>query len=174
MREAVLASRNAKKRAEIDDAGVALDNETLLEMYWYLILSRRVDERGWAIHRQGKIAFHISGLGHEAIQVAMAFAVKRGHDMVFPYYRDLGLMLAMGLTCTEFMLGLYGREGEPSSGARSRWSLSGCCRSAFPTAWSRIPERHLAASATAWPDIPAAGSTWSESPERTEKRPPVT
>src|SRR5215510_7534368 len=111
---------------EIDDAGVGLDKDTLLEMYWFLILSRRVDERGWAIHRQGKIAFHISGLGHEAIQMAMAFAVKKGHDMIFPYYRDLALMLAMGLSPTEFMLGLYGCQGEPSSGARqmpSHWGL---------------------------------------------------
>jgi len=111
---------------EIDDKGVNLDNETLLEMYWHLILSRRIDERGWVLHRQGKIAFHISGLGHEAIQVAMAFAIRKGYDYVLPYYRDLGLMLALGLTPAEFMLGLYGREGEPSSGGRqmpSHWGL---------------------------------------------------
>ncbi len=111
---------------EIDDTGVDLDKDTLLEMYWHLVISRRVDERGWAIHRQGKIAFHISGLGHEAIQVAMAYAIRKGYDFVFPYYRDLALVLALGLSPRDFMLGLYGREGEPSSGARqmpSHWSL---------------------------------------------------
>ena len=60
---------------EIDDEGVNLDQETLLEMYWQLVRARRLDERSWVLHRQGKIAFHISGLGHEGIQVAAAFAV---------------------------------------------------------------------------------------------------
>jgi 2-oxoisovalerate dehydrogenase E1 component alpha subunit len=95
-------------------------------MYWQMLRSRRLDERAWVLHRQGKIAFHISGLGHEGIQVAMAFAIRRGEDMVFPYYRDLSLMITLGLTPTEFMLGLFGKAGEPSSGARqmpSHWGL---------------------------------------------------
>src|SRR5687767_7899062 len=111
---------------EINDSGIDLDNETLLDMYWHMLLSRRLDERGWVLHRQGKIAFHISGLGHEAIQVAMGFAIKRGYDYVLPYYRDLALMITLGLTPAEFMYGLYGKQGEPSSGARqmpSHWGL---------------------------------------------------
>jgi len=39
-----------------------LPKETLLDMYWTILLSRRVDERAWVLHRQGKIAFHISGI----------------------------------------------------------------------------------------------------------------
>lgn len=111
---------------EIDDSGIDVDNETMLDMYWHMLLSRRLDERGWVLHRQGKIAFHISGLGHEAIQVAMGFAIKRGYDYVLPYYRDLALMITLGLTPAEFMYGLYGKAGEPSSGARqmpSHWGL---------------------------------------------------
>lgn len=103
-----------------------LSNDTLLEMYWYMLLSRRVDERAWILHRQGKIAFHISAIGHEAAQAGIAFAINRGSDWVVPYYRDLTLLLALGLTPEEFFLGLMGKQGEPSSGARqmpSHWSL---------------------------------------------------
>ncbi len=103
-----------------------LPKETLLEMYWILLLSRRTDERAWVLHRQGKIAFHISGIGQEATQVGAAFAVKRGYDWVVPYYRDLALNIALGMTPFEFMLGLMGKKGEPTSGARqmpSHWSL---------------------------------------------------
>lgn len=95
-----------------------LSEDTLLEMYRIMLLSRRLDERAWALHRQGKIAFHISGMGHEAIQVAAAFAINRGVDYVHPYYRDLALVLALGITPADFMLSLFGRQGEKSSSAR--------------------------------------------------------
>ena len=108
------------------DLQVELSQETLLEMYWYMVLSRRLDERAWVLHRQGKVAFHISAIGHEAAQVGAIFALRRGQDWLVPYYRDLAMLLALGLTPLEFMLGLMGKQGEPSSGARqmpSHWSL---------------------------------------------------
>ena len=95
-----------------------LDEKTLLQMYWYMLLSRRLDERAWVLHRQGKIAFHVSAMGHEAAQVGTAFAINRGVDYVHPYYRDLALCLTIGITPTDFMLSLFGKAGEPSSGAR--------------------------------------------------------
>jgi 2-oxoisovalerate dehydrogenase E1 component alpha subunit len=98
----------------------------LLDLYRVMLLARRLDERAWMLHRQGKIAFHISGIGQEAAEVGAAFALQRGKDWLAPYYRDLALMLALGLTPLEFVLGLMGKQGEPSSGARqmpSHWSL---------------------------------------------------
>ena len=95
-----------------------LSSELKKEMYWMMLLSRRLDERAWVLHRQGKIAFHISGIGHEAAQVGAAFALKRGEDWVTPYYRDLALMLSLGLSPAEFMISLMGKAGEPSSGSR--------------------------------------------------------
>lgn len=96
------------------------------EMFWTMLLSRRVDERAWVLHRQGKIAFHISGIGHEAAQVGAAFALRRGYDWIVPYYRDLALMLALGYEPVDFFLSLMGKRAESSSGARqmpSHWSL---------------------------------------------------
>jgi len=97
-----------------------------LDMFWTMLLARRMDERAWVLHRQGKIAFHISGIGHEAAQVGAAFAIRRGYDWVTPYYRDLALMMALGYTARDFALSLMGKKGEPSSGGRqmpSHWSL---------------------------------------------------
>ncbi len=110
--------------SRIDDTGVSLDSALLLDMYWQMLRSRRLDERCWVLHRQGKIAFHISGMGHEAIQVAMAFAIRPGYDYALPYYRDLAFNLAMGYTPKEFMLAVFGKQGETTSGARqmpSHW-----------------------------------------------------
>jgi 2-oxoisovalerate dehydrogenase E1 component alpha subunit len=105
---------------------MAVNTELLKEMYSTMLLARRLDERAWILHRQGKIAFHISGIGHEAAQVGAALALERGKDWVVPYYRDLALMLAFGYSPRDFMLGLMGKKGEPTSGARqmpSHWSL---------------------------------------------------
>ncbi len=99
-------------------ASSRLNEQTLLEMFWIMLLSRRLDERSWALHRQGKIAFHISAMGHEAAQVGAAFAIHRGVDYVHPYYRDLALVLAIGITPTDFMMSLLGKQGEYSSGGR--------------------------------------------------------
>lgn len=103
-----------------------LSSETKVEMYWMMLLARRLDERAWVLHRQGKIAFHISGIGQEAAQVGAAYALRRGEDWVTPYYRDLALMLCLGYTPRDFLLALTGKKGEPTSGARqmpSHWSM---------------------------------------------------
>ncbi|MGB1286893.1 MAG: thiamine pyrophosphate-dependent dehydrogenase E1 component subunit alpha [Aggregatilineales bacterium] len=95
-----------------------LSDETLLEMFWMMLLSRRLDERAWILHRQGKIVFHISAIGHEAAQIAAAFAINRGVDYFYPYYRDLTASLAIGMTPRDIMLSLFGKAGDPASGGR--------------------------------------------------------
>lgn len=103
-----------------------LNGETRLEMFWMMLLARRLDERAWVLHRQGKIAFHISGIGQEAAQVGAAYAIRRGYDWVVPYYRDLALMLCLGYEPRQFMMGLMGKREEPTSGGRqmpNHWSL---------------------------------------------------
>lgn len=103
-----------------------LSQDTQIEMFWMMLLSRRLDERAWVLHRQGKIAFHISGIGQEAAQVGATFALRRGEDWFTPYYRDLAMMVCLGYTPRDFLLALTGKKGEPTSGARqmpSHWGM---------------------------------------------------
>jgi 2-oxoisovalerate dehydrogenase E1 component alpha subunit len=106
----------------LDKRAEHLTDAQLLEMYRIMVRSRRLDERAWAIHRQGRIAFHVSAIGHEAAQVAAAFAIHRGVDYVAPYYRDLTLMIALGMTMPDFLKSLFGKAGDISSGARQMGS----------------------------------------------------
>jgi len=96
----------------------APSKDLLVEMFTVMTRARKLDERCWLLHRQGKIAFHISGMGHEAAQVAVAFAMRRGHDLLHPYYRDLSMVIALGMTPRDILLGVFGRQGDPSSGGR--------------------------------------------------------
>lgn len=97
---------------------LGLQKETLLEMYYYMLLARSLDERMWLLNRQGKAPFVISCQGHEAIQVGVAFAMERGKDWFLPYYRDLALCLSLGVTPRETMLQHFAKQADPSSGGR--------------------------------------------------------
>jgi 2-oxoisovalerate dehydrogenase E1 component alpha subunit len=104
--------------AETRDEVLGLSRDTVLEMYYQMLLARKLDERMWILHRQAKVAFHISGIGQEAAQVGMAFALKPGYDWVHPYYRDIALVLSLGMQARHLMLGLFGKREDPSSGGR--------------------------------------------------------
>ncbi len=97
---------------------LGLDKDTLLDMYYTMVLARELDLRMWQLNRQGKAAFVISCQGQEAAQVGLAFGLERGKDWVVPYYRDLALMLALGQTPRMVMLSLFARAEEPNSGGR--------------------------------------------------------
>jgi len=94
-------------------------------MYRDMLRSRELSDRMFALNRQGRAAFAVTGQGHEATQVGAAYAIKRGTDWVLPYYRDVGVMIALGMTPHDILLGLFAKAGDPSSGGRqmpSHWS----------------------------------------------------
>lgn len=101
-----------------DSPAANLSESTLLDMLWTMLLCRRFDERVWLLHRQGKVAFHASAIGHEAAQIGTIFAINRGVDYVCPYYRDLGMMVGLGWTARELMLDVFAKRESPSSGGR--------------------------------------------------------
>ena len=90
----------------------------LLRAYRLMVLSRKLDERCWILHRQGKIAFHISGIGQEACQLAAGLALQPGKDTYFPHYRDMVTVLALGMRPVDILMGTYGKAGDPGSGGR--------------------------------------------------------
>ncbi|MDM5212902.1 thiamine pyrophosphate-dependent dehydrogenase E1 component subunit alpha [Peribacillus sp. NJ4] len=97
---------------------VGLSDEKVLEMYRVMLLARRIDERMWLLNRSGKIPFVVSCQGQEAAQVGAAFALNREKDYVLPYYRDLGVVLAFGMTARDLMLSSFAKAEDPNSGGR--------------------------------------------------------
>ncbi len=78
-----------------------LADEHLLTIYRQLLAARLLDESLVRLQRMGKISFVAPAAGHEAAQIAIAHAVRTKHDWLFPYYRDLGLVLALGVPLVE-------------------------------------------------------------------------
>ena len=106
-------------RFQLDATKLDLSPEDMLEMYSTMLLARMVDERIWLMNRQGKAAIVASCQGHEAAQIGAAWAMRQAPNAAyFPYYRDLAMQVALGVTPTEVMLSFLAKEGERHSGAR--------------------------------------------------------
>lgn len=67
-------------------------------LYARMLLTRLVDECAWKLHKQGRIDMIARACGHEAAQVGSAVCIERGTDFTLPYYRDLGVVLTIGMT----------------------------------------------------------------------------
>ncbi len=94
-------------------------------MYRDMLVSRELSDRMFALNRQSRAAFAVTGQGHEAAQVGSAHAIRRGTDWVLPYYRDVGVAVALGMSPYDILLGLFAKADDPNSGGRQmpcHWS----------------------------------------------------
>ncbi|RBW70625.1 thiamine pyrophosphate-dependent dehydrogenase E1 component subunit alpha [Bacillus taeanensis] len=97
---------------------LGLSDDYVLEMYETMLLARKIDERMWLLNRAGKIPFVISCQGQEAAQVGASMALDHEKDYVLPYYRDMGVVLAFGMTARDLMLSGFAKAEDPNSGGR--------------------------------------------------------
>jgi len=102
-----------------------LSKEVLLHAYRVMYLARKVDDKEIQLKRQNRCYFQINGVGHEAIQVAVAMHLQPGVDWFYPYYRDRAFCLQLGMSPLDIFLGSVGAKEDPNSGGRqmpSHWS----------------------------------------------------
>ncbi len=73
----------------------------LRDLYARMLLTRIVDDYTCRLHQQGRVEFVATCRGHEATQVGSAVCIEVGKDFTLPYYRDLGVVLTIGMTPCE-------------------------------------------------------------------------
>ena len=123
-----------------------LKNSDLVDYYTRLVQARSLDERIWALNRQGKVPIAASSQGHEAAQLGSLLAAEKDGDcFLFPYYRDLALKVAAGLTPVQTMMSFMGQAGDPYSNGRQ-----------FPPQGADLPHKIIQIS-----NVVAAGLTQS-------------
>jgi len=98
--------------------GLGLSDDDVVGMYRACLLARLVDQKAWNMTRTGKARFFIPAEGQEAAQIGSAWAVRAGHDVALPYYRDVGVVLTLGMTAYEVLLAVLARADDPNSGGR--------------------------------------------------------
>jgi 2-oxoisovalerate dehydrogenase E1 component len=109
----------------IDHSALGLSDDDLIELYRLMVLARKLDERMWALNRQGRVPFVVSVSGHEATQVGAAYAIDPSKDWSMPYYRDVAYALAAGMSPEDIFAGVFSKDADPSSGGRqmpNHWS----------------------------------------------------
>ncbi|MCE3223885.1 MAG: putative 2-oxoisovalerate dehydrogenase, alpha subunit (TPP-binding module) [Nitrospira sp.] len=102
----------------MDQAVVAKDikRSDLLEMYYYLRLTRSLEDRITALYRQGRIVGGVyTSHGMEAIAVGYASALNPD-DVIAPFHRDMGAFLVRGFTPGEVIAQYLGKQGGPTKG----------------------------------------------------------
>ena len=120
---------NDRTMLELDQTreheALGLSDEQAVDMYRQMLLARRMDDRMWALNRQGRVPFVVSVSGHEGTQVGAAFAVDPTIDWSLPYYRDTAYNLVLGTTPLDMFLAVFSRADDPFSGGRqmpNHWS----------------------------------------------------
>jgi 2-oxoisovalerate dehydrogenase E1 component alpha subunit len=103
-------------KARHEALGLTLDDAK--GMYRAMLLTRMLGERMMQLNRMGRAAFVGVADGHEAAEVGSAWVIKRGHDWVHPYYRDVGVALVLGQTAKDQFLGVFAKATDPNSGGR--------------------------------------------------------
>jgi pyruvate dehydrogenase E1 component alpha subunit len=84
------------ERVAHPDYSVDFTDEELRGLYRDLVVVRRLDAEATALQRQGELGLWASLLGQEAAQVGSGRAL-RPQDMVFPTYREHGVLYCRGI-----------------------------------------------------------------------------
>jgi TPP-dependent pyruvate/acetoin dehydrogenase alpha subunit len=93
-----------------------LDAPRLIELYRYMMLNRRLEERLDSLYRQNKVVgSFFSSLGQEATSVGTAYALQDG-DFVGPMIRNLGSTLVRGTTAKDWLAHYLARDCSPTRG----------------------------------------------------------
>lgn len=92
-----------------------LDPETLRQMLRTMALVRAFDERMFRGQRQGKTSFYMKSTGEEATSVAAAMALA-SDDMVFPSYRQQGILITRGYPLVDMINQIYSNKADKLKG----------------------------------------------------------
>jgi pyruvate dehydrogenase E1 component alpha subunit len=93
-----------------------MDKAKLLDMYYQMVLIRRVEERGAELYQQGKIGgFMHLYIGQEAVSTGL-IAARQPQDRVITAYRDHGVALNCGIPSSQVMAELLGKVTGTSKG----------------------------------------------------------
>lgn len=86
-----------------------ISDQTIVEAYKAMLFERVADEMAVSYQRQGRMFTYPPNKGQEAIHIA-AGQIIRENDWLVPAFREVGLMLAKGVSMKEIFLYYNGNE----------------------------------------------------------------
>ncbi len=99
-------------------SGAGLDRAQQLDLYYYMRLTRALEERLVNLYRQTKVVGGLfRSLGQEADAVGSAYALDRSRgDVLSPLIRNLGSMLVQGARPAEIIRQYMAKGDSPTRG----------------------------------------------------------
>jgi pyruvate dehydrogenase E1 component alpha subunit len=93
-----------------------MDKKEYLELYYQMVIIRRLEERSAELYQQGKIGgfLHLY-IGQEAVSTGLISA-RKPQDRVITAYRDHGVAINVGIPAKEVMAELLGKATGTSKG----------------------------------------------------------
>ena len=93
-----------------------MKKEEYLDIYYQMVLIRRVEERAAELYQQGKIGgfLHLY-IGQEAVSTGL-ISVRKSQDRLITAYRDHGVAINAGITAREVIAELMGKATGISHG----------------------------------------------------------
>lgn len=112
-----MAKRSTSKKYTIElPKGLVLDQLDFQQLYYYMALTRKLEERLSILYRQNQIVGGLySSLGQEATSVGSAYALDKG-DFLAPMIRNLGSVLVRGVKPVEIFAQYCARATSPTAG----------------------------------------------------------
>jgi len=92
-----------------------LDPETLRRGLRAMMLTRAYDDRMYRMQRQGKTSFYMKSTGEEAVAVGQTLALEPD-DMMFPTYRQQGILIARDWSIVDMMCQIYSNSHDRLKG----------------------------------------------------------
>lgn len=123
----LIAPRDIRELADslirvLDEQGAAVGEwdrklpvETLKKGLRAMMLTRAYDDRMLQAQRQGKTSFYMKSTGEEAVAIAPTLALDR-HDMVFPTYRQQGILIARDWPLVDMMCQIFSNSRDRLKG----------------------------------------------------------
>ncbi|HEY4132344.1 MAG TPA: thiamine pyrophosphate-dependent dehydrogenase E1 component subunit alpha [Gemmatimonadaceae bacterium] len=109
-------SDKAPSELSLGDAARALSRDQVIDLYYWMRLTRTLEERLVALYRQTKVVGGLfRSLGQEADAVGSAYALER-RDILSPLIRNLGAMLVKGATPAEILKQYMAKGDSPTRG----------------------------------------------------------
>lgn len=109
---------NARDNAARSNGSASLSREQKLELYYFMRLTRSLEERLVNLYRQTKVVGGLfRSLGQEADAVGSAYALDRSKgDVLSPLIRNLGSMLVQGAKPNEIIKQYMAKGDSPTRG----------------------------------------------------------
>jgi pyruvate dehydrogenase E1 component alpha subunit len=93
-----------------------MNKQQQLDLYYQMVLIRRLEERGAELYQAGKIGgFMHLYIGQEAVSTGL-IAARQPQDRVITAYRDHGVAINCGISASEVMAELLGKASGISKG----------------------------------------------------------